>query len=95
MAEVLLAPNELINSTKAMTQFSRLLDKLPEHRWFIQRRGKIEGVLISLDEYKRLVALEELLEHVTLARHIEDREQVGPEEYLDLDDVLQELGIEV
>jgi PHD/YefM family antitoxin component YafN of YafNO toxin-antitoxin module len=94
MAEVLLAPNELINSTKAMAQFSRLLDKLPDQRWFIQRRGKIEGVLISLEEYKRLLALEELLEHVTLARLVEAREGVGSEEYLDLDDVLQELGIE-
>ena len=94
MTEVLLSPNELINSTKAMTQFSRLLDKLPDQRWFIQRRGKIEAVLISLEEYKRLLALEEMLEHIGLARLIEARERVGPEEYLDLDDMLQESGIE-
>ena len=94
MAEALLSPNELITSTKATAEFSRLLDKLPEQRWFIQRRGKIEGVLISLEEYKRLLALEEMVEHITLARLIETRERVGPEEYLDLNNVLPELGIE-
>ncbi len=94
MAEILLSPNELITSTKATAEFSRLLDKLPEQRWFIQRRGKIEAVLISLEEYKRLLALEEMIEHITLARLIETRERVRPEEYLDLDNVLQELGIE-
>jgi len=94
MTEMLLSPDELITSTKATAQLSRLLDQLPDQRWFIQRRGKIEAVLISLEEYKRLLALEEMLEHITLARLIEARERVGPEEYLDLDDVLQELGIE-
>jgi PHD/YefM family antitoxin component YafN of YafNO toxin-antitoxin module len=94
MTEILLSPDELITSTKATAQFSRLLDQLPEQRWFIQRRGKIEAVLISMEEYKRLLALEEMLEHITLARLIEAREQVGPEKYLDLDDVLQGLGIE-
>lgn len=94
MAEVLLSPHELITSTKAAARLPRLLDTLPKQRWFIQRRGKIEGVLISLEEYKRLLALMETLEHLTLGRLIEEREQIGQEEYLDLDDVLQELGIQ-
>ena len=90
----MLSPSELITSTKAAAQFARLLDRLPNQRWFIQRRGKIEGVLISLEEYKRLLALEETLEHIALGWLIEERERVGPEDYLDLDDVLRELGIE-
>jgi len=94
MAEVLLSPNELVSSTKATAQFSRLLDKLPDQRWFIQRRGKIEGVLISLEEYKRLLTLMEALDHLTLGQLVKERERGGPEEYLDLDDVLRELGIE-
>lgn len=94
MTEVLLSPNELITSTKAAARLPRLLDTLPNQRWFIQRRGKIEGVLISLEEYKRLLALMEALDHLTLGRLVKERERIGPEEYLDLDDVLQELGIE-
>lgn len=94
MAEILLSPDELITSTKAAAQFSRLLDSLPEHRWFIQRRGKIVGVLTGLEEYKRLLELEELLDHMMLGRLIEEREQVDEEAYRDLNEVLQELGIE-
>jgi len=94
MAEILLSPDELITSTKAATQLSRLLDSLPDHRWFIQRRGKIEGVLTSLEEYRRLLELEELVDHMMLGRLIEERERVGEEAYRDLDEVLQELGIE-
>ncbi len=94
MAEILLSPNELITSTKATAQFAKLLDDLSEHRWFIQRHGKIEAVLTSLEEYKRLLELEELVDHLMLGRLIEEREQVGEEAYRDLDEVLQELGIE-
>jgi hypothetical protein len=41
-----------------------------------------------------LQVLMETLEHLTLGRLIGEREQVGQEDYLALDDVLQELGIE-
>jgi hypothetical protein len=51
-------------------------------------------VLISLEEYKRLLELEELVDHMMLGRLIEERERVGEEAYQDLDEVLQELGIE-
>ena len=95
MAEVLLSPHELITSTKAAARLPHLLDALPHQRWFIQRRGKIEGVLISLAEYKRLLALKEALEHLYLGRLVDERERTREEEYLDLDDVLQELGIGV
>lgn len=94
MAENLLFPDELITSTEPAAQFSRLLDSLSDHRWFIQRRSKIEGVLTSLEEYKRLLELEELADHMMLGRLIEERERVGEEAYRDLDEVLQELGIE-
>lgn len=94
MAEVLLSPHELINSTKAAARLPHLLDTLSNQRWFIQRRGKIEGVLIGLEEYKRLLALMEALDHLTLGQLVEERERIEPEEYLDLDDVLQELGIQ-
>lgn len=94
MAEILLSPDELITSTKAAAQLSKLLDGLSKHRWFIQRHGKIEAVLTSLEEYKRLLALEELVEHLMLGQLIEERERVGEEAYRDLGEVLDELGIE-
>ncbi len=94
MGKVMLSPDELVTSTQAAAQLPRLLDKLDGGRWFIQRRNKIEGVLISLNEYERLSSLAELIDHVLLAQLVAEREQVGVDQYQDLDAVLQELGIE-
>jgi len=95
MGKVMLSPEELITSTQAAAQLPRLLDKLDGGRWFIQRRNKVEGVLISLEEYERLSALADVVDHILLAQLVEEREQVEPDRYQDLEAVLQELGIEV
>ena len=89
MAEILLSPDELITSTEAAAQFSRLLDSLSDHRWFIQRRGKIEGALISLEEYKRLLGLEELVDHMMLGRLIEERERTDRGCRISLDELVE------
>ena len=93
MAELLLSPDELITSTKAATQLSRLLDSLPDHRWFIQRRGKIEGVLISLEEYRRLLELEELVDHMMLGRLIEERERTDTGHRISLEELAEKYGL--
>jgi len=93
MAEILLSPDELITSTKAAAQFSRLLDSLPEQRWFIQRRGEIEGVLVSLEEYKRLLELEELVDHMMLGRLIEERERTDSGYRISLDELVEKYNL--
>lgn len=94
MGKVMLSPDELVTSTQAASQLPRLLDKLDGGRWFIQRRNKIEGVLVSLEEYERLSSLADLVDHVLLAQLVAEREQASPDQYQDLEAVLQELGIE-
>ena len=59
MAKLVLTADELITSTKATRELPRLLDRLPEKRWFIQRNNKLEGVLLGIAEYERLLELEE------------------------------------
>ncbi len=93
MAEILLSPDELITSTKAAAQFSRVLDSLSDHRWFIQRRGKIEAVLTSLEEYKRLLALEELVDHMMLGRLIEERERTDSGHRISLDELVEKYDL--
>ncbi len=94
MGKITLSPDELVTITQAATRLPSLLDGLASGRWFIQRHSRIEGVLISLDEYQRLTELEEALDHVMLARLVEERERARPDEYQDLDQVMQELGLE-
>lgn len=59
MAKLILTTDELITSTRAARELPRLLDHLPEKRWFIQRNNKLEGVLLGIEEYERLLELEE------------------------------------
>jgi len=75
MADLTLTADELITSTKATRELPRLLDRLPEKRWFIQRNNKLEGVLLGIEEYERLLALEEEVEHLTLALMLTERER--------------------
>ena len=65
------------------------VDSLSDHRWFIQRRGKIEAVLTSLEEYKRLLELEELVDHMMLGRLIEERERTDSGHRISLDELVE------
>jgi len=75
MAKLILTADELITSTKATRELPRLLDHLPEKRWFIQRNNKLEGVLLGIEEYARLLELEEEVEHLALALMLTERER--------------------
>ncbi len=54
---------ETIPASKAKTHFSELLKRTREHHesFAITRRGKIEGVLISIEEYESLIETLEIL----------------------------------
>ena len=75
MAKLTLTADELITSTKATKELPRLLDRLSEKRWFIQRNNRLEGVLLSIKEYERLLELEEEVEHLVLALTLAERER--------------------
>jgi hypothetical protein len=75
VTELTLTKDELITSTKAARELPRLLDRLPEQRWFIQRNNELEGVLLSIKEYEHLLESEEEVEHLTLALTLLQRER--------------------
>lgn len=55
--------SETIPVSKAKTYFSELLKRIKEHHesFAITQRGKIEGVLLSFDEYESLIETLEIL----------------------------------
>jgi prevent-host-death family protein len=55
--------SETIPVSKAKTYFSELLKRIKEHHesFAITQRGKIEGVLIGIDEYESLIETLEIL----------------------------------
>ena len=65
--------SETIPASKAKTYFSQLLRRMREqHESFaITQRGKIEGVLLSIEEYESLVETLEILSDRELVKSIE------------------------
>ena len=93
MAKLVLTADELITSTKATRELPRLLDRLPEKRWFIQRNNKLEGVLLGIEEYERLLELEEEVEHLTLAVTLTEREQKDDGYRIGLDELASKYAV--
>jgi len=75
MAQITLTPDELINSSRAASELPRLLNQISEKKWFIQRNNRLEAVLLSIDEYQRLLELEEEAEHLVLTLLMSERER--------------------
>lgn len=65
--------SETIPASKAKTHFSELLKRIREqHESFaISQRGKVEGVLMSIEEYEGLIETLEILSDRELLRSIE------------------------
>ena len=65
--------SETIPVSKAKAHFSELLNRIKEHHesFAITQRGKIEGVLISFDEYESLIETLEILSDRELMDSIE------------------------
>jgi len=63
---------ETIPASKAKTYFSELLKRTREHHesFAITRRGKIEGVLINIEEYESLIETLEILSDRELVESI-------------------------
>lgn len=65
--------SETIPASKAKTYFSQLLRRMREqHESFaITQRGKIEGVLLNIEEYESLIETLEILSDRELVKSIE------------------------
>jgi hypothetical protein len=93
MAKLTLTTDELITSTSVVRELPRLLDDLPEKRWFIQRNNKLEGVLIGIEEYERLLELEEEVEHLALALTLRERERRDDGSRIGLDELASKYDV--
>ena len=93
MATLTLTADELITSTKATRELPRLLDCLSEKKWFIQRNNKLQGVLLGIKEYERLLALEDEVEHLTLAVTLTERERNDNGYRIGLDDLASKYDV--
>ncbi len=55
---LVLDPSQLVSSTKLVRSLPQCLNKAKEEPLFIHRHGSIKAVILSIDEYCRLIGNE-------------------------------------
>lgn len=53
--KVKFSPNQMVSTTKIVRTFAECLEKAQEQPIFITRANEVVGVLMSLDEYRKLL----------------------------------------
>ena len=89
---------ELMSSTEIVRNFSSILDSITKHgkdKIAVMRKNKLEAIILSVEEYERIYELQELLEHIQIYKTIEQRKDTPLNEYIDLDQLLAEQGIDL
>ena len=89
---------ELVSSTEIVRNFSSILDSITKHgkdKIAVMRKNKLEAIILSVEEYERIYELQELLEHIQIYKTVEQRKNTPLNEYIDLDQLLTELGIDL
>ena len=79
----------VISTTEARRDLSKYLNEVGDHPWFVFKNATPRAVILDIDDYEalqgRIEHLEELLDHVLLAKELEARKAApGEEEEIDL-----------
>ncbi len=88
---------ELMSSTEIVRNFSSILDSITKHekdKIAVMRKNKLEAVILSVEEYERIYKLMELFEHIQIFQTVEQRKDTPLNDYINLDQLLAEQGIE-
>jgi len=88
--------DEIISATDLARNVSATLNSVVKHaqdKIAIMKNNKLEAVIIDIEEYERLKNAYELMEHIEIAKIVEERSKTPKEEYLDGDEVLKSLGL--
>ena len=85
--------NEIISATDMARSFSSALTSILEQtkeKLAISKNNKLQAVLINIDEYERLKEAYDTLEHIEIAKKIEERKN---SKTISLEEVMKEYGI--
>jgi PHD/YefM family antitoxin component YafN of YafNO toxin-antitoxin module len=85
--------SEIISATDLARNVSATLNSIVKHakeKVAISKNNKLEAVIINIEEYERLKEAYELMEHMEIAKIIEERKE---SETIAFEDLLAEEGI--
>lgn len=87
------ARNEIISATDMARSFSTALTSILEQtkeKLAISKNNKLQAVLINIEEYERLKEAYDILEHIEIAKKIEERKN---SKTFTLEEIMNEFGI--
>lgn len=87
-----IAKEHVISTSDARRHLSKYLNEADKHPWYIFKNATPRAVILDIDDYEtmkeRIEELEELLDHVILAKELEARKKApGKEEEIDLETI--------
>jgi len=88
------ARNEIISSSKTAKNLGQILKSLKTgklKRAVISKNNELEAVILPIDDYEDILETVELIEHIQIAKLVNERVNELPE--ISLDDVLESSGI--
>lgn len=93
---VTFARNEIVSSSQFVRSFASFLQRMTksnDEKIVVVKNNQMQAVMIPIDEYERLKALEEQLEQKEILETIEARNQTLQAEYVSFDDAMKMAGL--
>ena len=90
--------DEIISATDLARNVSATLSSITKNtkdKIAISKNNKLEAVIIDIEEYERLKEAYELIEHIEIAKTIEDRCKTPRSKYISLEESAKMLGIDL
>ncbi|MGE4398707.1 MAG: prevent-host-death protein [Campylobacterales bacterium] len=87
------ARDEIVPATEVARSFSAIYKSIVEHKKekiAVSKNNKLELVMLPIDEYERMRAAQELLEHIEIYRIVKEREG---QPTIPFEDVMKRFGI--
>jgi PHD/YefM family antitoxin component YafN of YafNO toxin-antitoxin module len=88
--------NELVSATELSKQFGEYISKVKDgllEKIGILKNNKLNAIILSVDEYERMVIAMNRLEELEMYQKISKRVETPKEEYLNGTDVLKRLNL--
>ena len=90
--------DEIISATDLARNVSSTLNsivKQTKEKIAISKNNKLEAVIIDIEEYERLKEAYELMEHMKIAKIVEERRKTPKEEYITIEESAKRFGIDL
>jgi len=88
--------DEIISATDLARNVSSTLNSIVQNvkeKVAISKNNKLEAVIIDIEEYERLKEAYDLMEHMEIAKIVEERRKTPMSEYIDGEKVFRDLGL--